>query len=387
MTHKYTIRVIFPLVLATVGAVAVVSPPSGGAIVPRDTRSSAQIVSFTDQALASNRPAVRHAYGSGSPVETFSSDGYVQPGSSFIYTEFGGTTETVVPWVGDNVAVLVPKSESSSLSAKTMTEVIDALDSSWSEYEFVTGQSPALDYSYDGRDSVAVVKTDSACAGDAACSYLGVTGTEIFNSYFETLYNGVAINNQYDQALFYEFGRNFWFYGPSLAGDEDPGTTYGSTVTTGFAVLMRFRTMDATGIPGGPFSGTPFPTFEAQDWALVYDYDSDLSDTFANTLAVGASPGIYGGTDFFASILNLLSRYGGECFLKRFFAAASSEPAAVTDDEAVTNFVNATSQAAEVDLGPFFYTYWGFPKANGTSQPRKASGIAHLPRLASNPTC
>jgi hypothetical protein len=51
----------------------------------------------------------------------------------------------------------------------------------------------------------------------AACSYLGVTGTEIEPPYFQTLYDGIANNDLYDQALFYEFGRNFWFYGDALA--------------------------------------------------------------------------------------------------------------------------------------------------------------------------
>ena len=198
-----------------------------------------------------------------------------------------------MPWVGKNVAVLVPKSKSASLAPKTMTKMIDALDSAWAEYQHVTGQSPSQYITYDKRDSIAVVP--QTCG--AACSYIGATGTEIEPSYFQTLYNGIANKNQYDQPLFYEFGRNFWFYGNSLA----PSTTYGSTATTGYAVFMRFRSMDAVGIPGGPYNGTPFPTFESQEWALVYDYDSDLSDTFANTLAVGSSPGMYGGTDFFAS--------------------------------------------------------------------------------------
>src|SRR5438270_5604357 len=139
-----------------------------------------------------------------------------------------------------------------------MTKIIDAFDRAWNYYKSITGQAPLPFRTYRGRDSIAVVT--QTCG--AACSYLGETGSEIEDSYFQTLYDGVANNDQYDQAMFYEFGRNFWFYGNSLA----PGTTYGSTATTGFAVFMRFRSMHAIGIQGGPFNGTPFRTFESQVW-------------------------------------------------------------------------------------------------------------------------
>jgi serralysin len=286
MSLKRSSRLVLCVAAVTLGIGAWIgSPVESTAEASSSGPVNVHITQFLDRSLISTGSVVRHSYGSGDG--SLASDGYIKPGAPFVYTEFGGSQETVVPWVGTNVAVLVPKSESASLKPETMTEIINALDSSWTEYQTITGQSPTPDYTYDGRDSIAVVKTDSFCSGDAACSWLGMTGTEIFKPYFRTLYNGVSNNNQYDQALFYEFGRNFWFYGSSLAGVENPGTTYGSqTVTTGFAVFMRFRSMDATGTPGGPFNGTAFPTFEAQDWALVYDYDSDLSDTFANTLAI-----------------------------------------------------------------------------------------------------
>jgi hypothetical protein len=383
MFSRNILRMTLSVALVLGVATVVIAFPADRA--QRASTDRTLLARFSDRAIVTSRHFTSQIHTT--LASSFGSNSYIRPGAPFEYTEFGGSQEEVVPWVGTNVALLVPESESSSLKPKVMSEVVNALDSAWAEYELVTGQSPTPYFTHDGRDSVAVVRKDSACAGDAACSYLGETGTEIFKPYFETLYDGVQQNNQYDQALFYEFGRNFWFYGNSLAGTESPGTTYGSTVTTGFAVFMRFRSMDATGTPGGPFNGTPFPTFEAQDWSLVYDYDSDLSDTFANTLAVGQSPGPNGGTDFLASILNLLTRYGGDCFLQHFLSDAASESAATSDDEAVTNFVNAATEAAGVNLGPFFYDYWGFPQSDGQTNPRAANGIANLPRFPTSSGC
>lgn len=304
----------------------------------------------------------------------------IEPGPPVVYARFDGGHETLTPWVGRNVAVLTPVG--GSFSPLTMTQIIDALDRAWDFYESMTRHAPTPRLTYQGRDSIAVVTT--ILPGCAACSYLGATGSEILDSFFQILYDGVANHTEYDQVMFYEFGRNFWFYQHILA----PDSTYGSTVATGFAILMRSRSMHSIGVAGAPFNGTPFSTFESQIWGIVNDYDGDLSRTFADTLAVGRSPSVYNGTDFFASILNLLaSHYGGDCYLQAFFDAATASPSATTDTTAVTNFVNAASKAAGVDLRPFFYEHWSFPRPDGTMTPRIPGGIAALPAQVGAPSC
>lgn len=302
------------------------------------------------------------------------------PDAPTSYTADNSNQYTLVPWVGRNLAVLTP--QAGTFDPWIMTQIVDALDRAWDYYASVTGRQPTLYKQYNGVDTVAVVPADTC--GGAACSYLGNTGNEILPPYFQTLYNGVESLDQYDQVLFYEFGRNFWFYGAPLA----PSDTYGSTVTTGYAVFMRFQSIDAIGVQGGPFEGTPYSQFESQDWGIASTYDADLTKTFANTLEVGASPSVYGGTDFFASIVHLLAtHYGGDCFIRTFLSDALSQPSASTDDAAVTNFVNAASQASGVDLGPFFYDYWAFPQSNGTVNARASGGIAALPGQPATGPC
>jgi hypothetical protein len=188
-------------------------------------------------------------------------------------------------------------------------------------------------------------------------------GTEILTSQFEFGYNEIAQNNLFDQAPFYEFGRSFWTWSPQLQL-HSPCT---DPIVTGFAVWMRFRSMAAAQVRGAPFNGTPFATFRSQVAGLEGVYDANTSDTFAGTLCADTSPGMYSGTDFWASIMmKLASHYGGQTFVQRFFSHLASLPAASSTPAAVTNWLLDANYASCVDLSRLFYQRWAFPLPNGT---------------------
>jgi len=300
------------------------------------------------------------------------------------YTTVDGHTETLTPWQGNSVTVLV---EPGTRDPTVMDKLVGALDAAWAYYAMTTGRTPASDrFMLNGRDEVAEVSSlnpPNSCGG-AACSYLGAMGTEILTSYFESGYQQIAQNDLYDQTLFYEFGRNFWFWGPQLAlqsPDQDP-------VVTGFAVLMRFQSMDAANVNGAPFNGTPFSTFKSQVIALAGQYEADQSLTFAGTLAQDRSPGMYGGTDFWASLMmQLMQRHGGQQFLARFLSAVGRLPAASSTAGAVTNWEQAASSAACTDLSSAFYVRWGFPRPDGSVTTRPpASTVPESPNGPCNPS-
>jgi serralysin len=217
----------------------------------------------------------------------------------------------------------------------------------------------------------------------AGCTYIGATGTEILTSYFEFMYQQIAEYNLYDQIPFYELGRSFWFWSPQLQfqpPDQDP-------VVTGFAVWMRFRSMTAAHVKGVPFNGIPFSTFASQVAALAGQYEADPSLTFADTLAIDSSPGLYGGTDFWASLMTQLAkRHGGQTFVERFWHHAGDLPAATSTTDAVTNWVQDASYAACTDLSPVFYVRWGFPRPDGSVTPRhRASTLSSRRDIADPP--
>ena len=161
-------------------------------------------------------------------------------------------------------------------SRATMTKLLVALDRAYRFYATTTGHVPERVNSLHGRDEIAEVS--STCG--AGCTYPGATGTEIETPYLDRLYHQASRNDRYDQVLFYELGRSFWFWDSKLKfrrPQKDP-------VVTGFAVLMRFESMAASGLAGAPFEGTRFTTFQAQVTALAHKYENDPSLTFALTL-------------------------------------------------------------------------------------------------------
>jgi hypothetical protein len=273
------------------------------------------------------------------------------------YTAFDGHTETLVPWQGQNVSLL--EEPGASRDPRAMANLVRALDRAWNYYADTTGRLPATASSLNGRTTIAEVT--STCG--AGCGYLGATGIEILAPYFESMYQQVSQQGLYDQIPFYELGRNFWFWSPQLAfqaPDQDP-------VVTGFAVWMRFESMAAAGVEGGPFNGRPFATFVSEVAALAGEYEANPALTFADTLAQSRSPGAYGGTDFWASLMMQLSRrHGDQTFISRFWHNVGDLPAGSSTADAVANWEQAASDAACTDLSSVFYVRWGFPRPDGS---------------------
>ena len=300
-----------------------------------------------------------------------------------------GQTLVEVPWQGRHVTLLLGPGGGRQIFG----EIVGALDRAWNFYAETVGRVPARINSLHGRDEIAEVPTLNSCGG-AACTYLGATGTEILPLYFDQLYNDVAYRHEYDQVLFYELGRSFWFWGGQLSPLGplvNPATSpFGNSVTTGYAVLMRWESMLAQDIPGGPVldpngSGRQVPFLQARrDMVVLLDYyDRHPALTFADTLGADRSPapGLLQGTDFYSSIMwHLAARHGGPVFLRRFFHHAFALPPIGTVTGAVTNWVRDASYAACVNLAPLFYRQWGFPRPDGRVTPRPPAGAVREPR-------
>lgn len=284
----------------------------------------------------------------------------------------------LIPWQGRHVTVLVRPGV--RRSAFVMSAIVRALDRCWEYYATVAGRLPAPYLSLHGRDEIAEVPR---LPGAAARTYLGATGTNIQTPYFDQLYDDAADRHQFDQALFYELGRSFWFWSGQLQFGPD------LEAATGYAVLMRWESMSTQHIPGGPVldpagSGTnvPFSRARSDMIALVGYYDAHPSLTFGDTLAVNRSPapGVLQGTDFWASIMwHLAARHGGRLFLRRFFDHAFRLPKERTVGQAVANWANDASYAACVNLRPLFYRRWGFPRPDGQITPRPAASVVREP--------
>jgi hypothetical protein len=273
------------------------------------------------------------------------------------YLSFNGNTYQLKPWFGSNICILA--TTTNQFDPNVLSRVIGALDTAFSFYITATGNQPTAygPTTLYGRDTIAEV-TNTCGAG---CSYIGFTGSELLIPYFDILYNGVASADQYDQVMFYEFGRNFWFYGNQLAyhsPDNDP-------VTTGFAVYMRFAAMDAVGVTGGPFNGYSFDTFRTSETNLIDLYLTNSSLNWSNTFRTGqapANPLNLGASDLIASLLMRIGRdFGGPSFASNFWRQAGLRPTALTTQTAVDNFALAACATVNSNLTGVFLTTWKIP--------------------------
>ncbi len=274
----------------------------------------------------------------------------------FAYTSFNGSSLNLFAWEGKYTAVL---SRSDALSVVDMARILDATDATYQYYQSATGYTPSPAKLYHGKLTLADVP--ATCG--AGCGYLGATGIELQNTYFDILTNGVHTNSQFDQVCFYEFGRNFWHLGGQL---EYPAPDNTSTITTGFAVFMRFMAMDAAAVAGGPYGAWTFADFRARVEAMIDLYLADGTQTWANTLKVGHAqannPSGLGATDLFASFCFRLRRdQGGDAFIHKLWIEAAKRPSATTTQDAVDNFFLAACAAANKNLTTQFETTWRWP--------------------------
>ena len=278
------------------------------------------------------------------------------------YTSFDGDPFTLYPYEGTHIAFLLPATDTngSYYDPDVIADLVSTFDGVYDFYQQATNRVPSPRYVYNGKLSIGIVP--STCGGiGSGCGYLGETGIELTKPTFETLYNGVRDNDEYDQALFYEFGRNFWFYSPEL-GYQAPDES--GSIVTGYAVFMRFMAMDAVGVTPGPFNGNDFALFRSNVEDLLDIYIADPTQTWSNTLRVDEAPdnpmGL-GASDLFSSFLMELVNVYGDPFLQQIWQEVDQRPNAGTTQDAVDNFIIASSITAGENLANLFVNEWKWP--------------------------
>lgn len=268
---------------------------------------------------------------------------------AFQYTTFNGKAVTLTPWEGKNVAVLV--SPSREADPIVMSAIVAVLDQAYEFYQQTTGRSPTHRKVYNGHLSIAEVGDGETCG--AGCGYLGSTGIELTETTFDALYNEVAANNRYSQAVFYELGRNFWFYNDQL-------NAIPHAFATGFAILNRFQSMDYVNVDGADFRNMSYDEFRSSILYDLYDrYRNDRSLNWQNTLGAQKAPDNpngWGVTDFGAALMFQVYKDSGYSYdaYTAFWAAIAKQPTATTQQEVIDNFVAAALSATGKDYSYMF---------------------------------
>lgn len=247
---------------------------------------------------------------------------------------------------GKHIALLLSPRPARDLLATA--QVVPATDRAYSVYRAFTGREPIPFRAALGRASIAEMPDGETCG--AGCGYLGLTGIEIASTWVDLLLDQVWTKNEYDQVVFYELGRNFWFYGDQL-GTIDP-------FVTGFAIVGRFVSMREAGLKGAPFGDLPFNTFRRVIVEeMLQTYLSDEGLTWRNTLAVGQGPPNpygFGASDLAAAMFWQIYKDDGLRGFRRFFTRLEALSQATTPEGAIDNFVRAAYAATGKDYRYLF---------------------------------
>jgi hypothetical protein len=269
---------------------------------------------------------------------------------------------TLYVYLGEKIALLMPHDD---YDDALMNRIVDTFDKAYRFYAESTGKEPNLYKHYEGRATIAVVP--ETCG--AGCAYLGATGIEILEYVWRELYEGVRDHNQYEPTVFFELGRNFWHYDlEQRLGYHSPDQT--SAIRTGFAIYMRYKSMDAAGADNLPWNGLPFDEQKAEvaDLLRVYLANPDLS--WDNTLRIDHHfPNRWGlgSGDLFAAKCMYLERKYGDAFLSNIWKQARLRPISQSTQEAVDNFIMAASYAVCDPLIETF-SHWRWPISDAVIQ-------------------
>ncbi len=290
-----------------------------------------------------------------------------------VYTTEQGAQLNLYAWPGEKMAIL---SASNTLSPTVMRSWLTAADGTWNYYATATGSVPSLNFNYNGLATIAEVQ--NTCG--AGCTYIGATGMEIEDPYFSWMPDGIPFK-VYDQIMFYEMGRSFWLFEKQL-GYRSPGNS--ACLQTGFAILMRFRSIAAQNYQGAYNGFYSTPVTQAQITSAINNYDNLLSsnaglidyyaantsDTWSNTFYTNTFTDPNGGcADLFASLIQRLAQdNGGETYIQDIWKEILKLPAATTDQQAADNFVLAASSAGKVNLTGHFINVWRWPVSAAAQQ-------------------
>jgi hypothetical protein len=273
------------------------------------------------------------------------------------------------PWEGRHVVLLTSGNDHNPL---TIAKYLESVDRAWEFYDQMTGQFPKLgpdksvwSRTHNGKAIIAAIPNvgdvDSSklmsCGGNG-CGAYETLGIELRWQVVESSLQMIEAFDMYDHTVFYELGRTFWNEakcGPPLNMKQ------GDTVTpTGFAVLMRYVSMETIGLTLAPeheIDGTEFKS-------SLMSLEEGLASDPALSLNSMTNPLLIRGLDrnaVWASLMNRVGQEnGGVTFYSKFFQNCAAAPRATSSLNALSNWKRLAELAAGKNLDAIFVSRWRF---------------------------
>lgn len=263
------------------------------------------------------------------------------------YKTFAGATIEVRVYPGRNVVLMLNPDRVTHLAIAE--SILAAIDAAWDWYRDYFGRAPTANNAYQGKTTIAENAQDPAAA---ARGRIGQTGIEMGPGSMSRLLIEAA-QDRYNQAVFYELGRNFWFFNDQLGAIEAP--VIRGVFTTGFATVHRFYSMEAAGVVGAPWDDAiDFDAFRHLSLIEILDrYLADPSLNWQNTLEINkAPPGLpswMAGYHLAGAFFHRIRRDHGHAGYRRFWQLMAGAAKAATPRDAASRFVQVAHAATGQD--------------------------------------
>jgi hypothetical protein len=262
-----------------------------------------------------------------------------------------------VPWEGRNLTFLTLEDKA---DPAMVTHFVSCLDKGWETYADLTGSKPVLFKQLNDKPTVAAVPGGGLTCG-AGCGYVGSTGVELAMFYDANVADWKRDPLCFPHYGFYELGRNFYTF-------RDRHSCF----ITGYAVFMRYVCMDAVQCHDVDLrtrkhiermeevyavSQEPFlRTFTMHGG--YSEKQNRLTQANGSPMPTSDQPVMYA-----TAMLKLSKDYGGNAWIKKFFAALAKCPEVKPKDKAAAEqqclaWLACASVAAGKDLTPVFVDRW-----------------------------
>lgn len=262
-----------------------------------------------------------------------------------------------VPWEGKNITFLTLDGKA---DPAMVTHFVECLDKGWETYADLTGRKPRMFKQLNGKPTVAAVPGGGLTCG-AGCGFVGATGVELAMFYDTNAAEWKQDPLSFPHYGFYELGRNFYTF-----GDRH------SCFITGYAVFMRYVCMDAMqchDLDAGTrqhiertealYAASDEPFLRTFTMHGGYsEKENRLKDASRKSIPVSDQPVMYA-----AAMLKLRKDYGGDAWVRKFFAALAKCPEVKPTDKTTAAqqclaWLACSSMAAGKDLTPIFVDRW-----------------------------
>jgi len=274
---------------------------------------------------------------------------------------------------GKNVVFFVASNYFSTPSVlANMQTLISVFDKAYEWYAFYTGRIPFPYAPNLYNNKLVIVGGVNSTCGELfesnGCGLISYTGVEIIKPYWDTTYvNNLtsSSNTAYDQILFYELGRNFWFYDSQLIGSNYNSPDGLGCIDTAYAIFMSLLTIEKTNVQGAPIWPTSMTFNEYKNYiesllSIYINGEYNFYNTFKDDTGV-PNPLNFDCSYLLASLfLNLKNRFG-DIWLENIWKKIQQKSLANTKQEAVDNFIISCAEAVQLNVISLFEDYYKWP--------------------------